>query len=279
MVVMVVILALAVFQPARADSRRFELVPVVVAELDAESIKTDGNASGWFSQENLAAMVRETAGKTGMVLFAVSGQEFDQVTASQDRIHDSGRYRDANIAPKGQMLAPTVRFSVSIISNQQAENYDGSSFNVNANFSRESIKTTVILEKIGIASGIGSKTYRADATVAMPTNINVGSWNLGSLASSGSGGENELYQKSFEKALQKIAVQIARDFQHEPICPIDVATGKSIVSERDDIAFYRNGQKIAQYEVIVSQGNQLGVRAYWEKYPPKAGDDFKIVSH
>lgn len=174
------------------SEQSYELVPVVLVELDGGSITTDGNASGWFNQETLAASVREATTNSGVVLFAVSGRQYDQVTTSQDRIHDSGRYRDANVASKSQMITPTARFSVSIISNLKTDNFNAGKWGNGASLTNARVKTTVVLEDNGIANGLGRKSYKETGEASGKTNVNVSSWNFGSYGQSSSGGKDEL---------------------------------------------------------------------------------------
>lgn len=277
LVVVVFVLAITASQAGKANHRHYELVPVVIAELDGESINSGG---GWYSSENIAATARGMIGQTGFVVFAVSGTQYDQVKASKTRIRESGDYRGTNdIAPKGQMISPTVRFSVSVVSENETENFDGNSVNIDASYSQEKTRTIVVFESLSLGGGLGGKIYRADATANFPTDLRIGSYDLGSFFASKSGGEGRNYKKALENALRSIASQIATDYQPEPMCPIDLFSDKKIRSEKDDIVFYREGQEIARYEVIYKTESLIGVRARRERSVPRHGDDFNIVSN
>jgi hypothetical protein len=111
MVVLVVLMAaigsqMTVAAPA---ARQYTLVQVPVIELD----RIDG-PGGACAVEFLSARIRAAVAKSGKAVVSISGNQFADVAATQDRVTASGRYATPNRkwAEPGQMIAPTNHFSV-----------------------------------------------------------------------------------------------------------------------------------------------------------------------
>lgn len=261
--------------PVTPGVERYFLMPLTLVELDGDSIHFDG-PSGWYDREVLAGILREQTAKSS-VRFVVSGERFEQIAASQDRVHESGRYRDVAVVPRGQMPPPVARFFVTIKTEYRETDYGLGNWLKNVDLSSGSGWAEVILTETGIASGVDRREYKGETTKSSLTEFDYRSF--------GEGAEYEarnprdtFVQSAFRDAMAKAARKMVREYQKPPICPIDVYTGR-VISWGDEIVFKRSGQEIARYVVVFPlSGNMIGVYATSEIFKPGPGDDFDIVT-
>lgn len=289
---------LAVIMPLSAlgaEMTHFDLVPVRLIELDDQHARITGTSGLWLRQ-NLGPVIRQSVMDTDLVQFAVSGKQFQAITASQKRIQ-SANYRKSSqeLVPSGMMIAPTEQCSVT--GNAFVRNVDegagitaiaslfgghrrGTS-QVRGRVIKKVATVTLTLEVYDISTGTSaSRSYTAEESASERTTLSVSGSKLGRF-----GGMNlarrttdqELIWQAAEKAIRNLRDQLARDFESERICEgIDIASGKAIWKKGQVITYYRNDRPIAKYEVLTIRGNTLFVRILKQDQLPKAGDPFKI---
>lgn len=179
-------------------------------EIDAQQMNFEGN-SGWWLRENIAAMLRERLSNTGLVDIAVSGQAFDDVAASQDRIHDSGRYgrTSRREIPRGQMVAPTIHFVITGVANISSKNRGGNfsigGRQIGASDTKAKATVWLTIEAVGLSSGLSRRSITVSGEASKSTNRNVSGWgrSFASANSDSSNIEPELLKKAAEQAVNK----------------------------------------------------------------------------
>lgn len=275
-----------------ADMVHYDLVPVRLIELD-DHMKLSGSGSGWL-RTNLAATIRQEAVDTGLFRIAVSGSRFSNIARSQDRIHQSGRYRKSSqeLVRDDAMIAPTERFEicgeVSISRENQGAIVSAVTSLFGGNSRRSPVRVramksmarvTIVLEPTEINSGISSgRSYEATGTASEYTNVGI-SGGRSRLSGNNFGHrspQDELIARAAENAVRDLVRQMSTDYQPEPICSVDILSGKSVWQIGTVISFFRNDKPIASYEILGIGGNTLAVRILKQDRLPKAGDPFKI---
>lgn len=274
-----VLMATFAATPARAE--RYQLIPVRVVELDGEQMTVSGN-SGYWLREHLAAMIREAAGNT--VQITVSGRQFEEVAATQDRVADSGRYRDSSrqLLRKGQMIGPSEHYSISVLADAQYRSEGGGivSFltrgSASADIQKVNAKVEIVLEPIDVGSGLHGRAIRASGSASETTRANIYlSGRSMDFGNSSSNPEERLTAKAAERAVRDLVSRLANRESGEPIATINISSGHS-PQVGDMVAFFRSGAEIARYEVVSVSSGTLGVRTLVERSRPK-GDPFRII--
>lgn len=294
MVVMVALLAAIVPQTTLAapQAQSYTLTPFRLVEFDRLDCSGDWYFLGSGDPTQLLAdKLRQAAVATGRLAIAVSGPQFDEVTASQDRIQDSSRYRTSSrkLVRRGKMIAPTEHFVASFVSTMSRKDNQVvaaigrwlSRSEVNVQSVKLSARVEIVLSSTDIETGIiGTKPNDAIRAVGEATQRDISGsghvrgQNLDYQSQSDSI-EARLYLAAFNKAVDSLVSQLA-PAAGRPM-PITVHSGKAI-HFGDEVVFYRGTQKIASYEVLAIDGTNLKVRPLLEKSRPGSGDKFDVVT-
>lgn len=185
-------------------------------EIDADKMDFTGNGGYWL-KGNLAALLRIRIGETKLVGVAVTGRQFDQVAATQDRIHLSGRYSEASRSqvPQGQMVAPTevyvITGSADVKRDDQRVRFTLGGYHVDAG--RRTVTATVHLtvEQVNIATGLNGKSFEVEGKASMKEGerLSVAEWRrYGDFARSGGGStDNELIMLAASQAIDQLLAQ------------------------------------------------------------------------
>lgn len=291
---MVVLLAVIVPQMTSAApvAQSYTLSPYRLVEFDRISCSGDW---GWLGGGNtvklLADKVRQAAVATGRLGIAVSGSQFDEIAASQDRIQDSGRYRNSSrqLVRRGQMIAPSEHFNASFVSTMSRKDEQVmatlgrwiSRSSANIQSTKLSARVEIVLSSTDIETGIiGTKPNDAITAVgeASQRDVSGSGYVRGQnidYRSQSSSIEAKLYLVAFNRAVENLVAQLT-PAAGRPI-PITVHSGKT-VHLGDEVVFYRGSQKIARYEILTINGSNLGIRPLLERSRPGSGDKFDIVA-
>lgn len=293
--VMFLVLLMAAIVPLLITSvtaaTQYTLVSHQLVEIDRLEIA--GNwyflSRGMDPSRALADKLRQAAVATGRLAIAVSGPQFDEVAASQDRIQDSGRYRNSSkqVVRRGQMIAPSEHFFASFTATMDRKD-DALAGAVGRFFSRgqvsvQSAKLTarveITLSSADISTGIiGTKSSDAITAVGEATSRDVAAngcvqGQAVNYQTRRESIEEKLYLEAFNRAITSLVRQLAP--AAGKAMPITVKSGKTI-HLGDEVIFYRNDRKIACYEVLAIEGSTLKVRPLWEASRPVLGDQFEI---
>lgn len=125
-------LLMTVIVPSLATSevvKVYNIVPVIAIEVNGGDIQLEEEVT--IPVEYLAGKLRSASLATGRFIVTVSGGKFSSVANSQDRIQNSGRYRQDSrkIVRTGKMVAPSDQFGLTAIS---TVSYDNKSFDIDA---------------------------------------------------------------------------------------------------------------------------------------------------
>jgi len=194
-----------------------------VIEIDGRQINFTGNAAGYLDSEHFAALLRQMAGETHFVKIAVSGRQFEDIAATQDRVAESGRYERSSqvLLKRGQMVAPIEHYSVSVKAESSRRNEIGWLASLigqtDLDLTKAKAKVGIVLEPINIRSGISNRAIRVTASDSELVRVSLGSgsWrNQLRYDSDKSDPEAGVVAAATEKALVKLIAQLD---QPEPI--------------------------------------------------------------
>lgn len=190
-------------RPAPTTANHLEMRRI---EIDSSQIRLEGNGAYWL-QDHLVATLRNRARATGLVEIAVSGSQFEHVAATQDRIHDSGRYSSASKkqVPRGEMVAPTDHYVITGSANVSYKNRGGNfsirGRSVNLSDTKVSAVVRLIIEPVVIATGLSDAGYDVTGTASRSIDRNVAGYNLTGFLQGNSSSAN-IEQDLLEKATQ-----------------------------------------------------------------------------
>ena len=294
LVVMVLLLAAIVSQMTVASPQagQYTLTPFRLVEFDRLECSGDWYFLGSGDPtQMLADKLRQAAVATGRLGIAVSGSQFSEVSASQDRIQDSGRYRSSSLklVRRGQMIAPSEHFSASFTSTMSRKDDQVvaaigrwlSRSEVNIQSAKLSARVEIVLSSTDIETGIiGTKPKDAIRATgeASQRDISGSGYVKGQSVdyqSQSSSIEAKIYLAAFNRAVDDLVRQLA-PAAGEPML-ITVRSGKAI-HLGDEVVFSRENRKIASYEVLAIDGSNLMVRPLLERSRPGQGDQFDIVA-
>ncbi len=220
-------------------------VPSRRIEIDADQIRMSGDGS-WWLEDNLAAMLRNRARGSGIEV-AISGREFEDVAATQDRIHDSGRYSTESRAdvPRGEMTAPTEHWSLTGIAevSYKDRDIDGRIIGRSGSYQERTTVAQVrlVLEPIDIVSGLNEPGYEAAGT-ASSTDRRVagGSWGrYGSYRSDSSRSGAILIERAASRAVDNLIAQMAAPALRPAVGELAMAPDESVPPAQVDLDIQR----------------------------------------
>lgn len=287
LVILVSILAVIVPLTALGAVETYDLVLVRAIELPTDQMQIDGNA-GWWLGQNFASTIRQAATETTFIKIAVSGTQFNQIVDTKTRVSDSGWYKPSSrklVAEHGSMIAPSEHFSVSVFASVDYRNQGGlvsalTRGRVNVDSTKAKAKVVVRVEPIDVSSGLNNgHGYSTTGEASKILNLNVsaaGFNNYGGYNSGDSNPEATLIAEAAGKAVRSLVSQLTADAVKDPICSVDITSGKSVWKIGTEISFFRNDKQIAKYEILGIEGRTLAVRILKQDRLPKAGDPFKI---
>jgi len=186
-------------------------------EIDSRQIRIEGNAS-WWVRDHLAATLRNQARATGLVEIAVSGQEFEEVAASQDRIHDSGRYSTASKkqVPRGEMIAPTDHYvvtgSANISSKDRRMDLSIRGRSIDLSDTKISAVVKLTIEPVVISTGLSDPGYDVVGRASRSVDRNIAGRSISSFLrgeSSRDSIEEDLLEEATEQAVEDFIQQFS----------------------------------------------------------------------